>query len=85
MFNYLLSYSFFSTDLTGSPLYKPHDDRSRSNKVRDFPHFNIRVSIPTNAEPNKETTAHVYTNNMRNPGEVVALTVGAPTRKTRET
>ena len=29
-------------------------------KKKDFPHFNVRISMPTNDEPKKRITAHIY-------------------------
>ena len=52
--------------------------------MRDFPHFNILISIPTKARPDRKITAHVYTDKKENPGEVIALAVGGRTSKKRE-
>ena len=49
--------------------------------MRDFPHFNILISIPTKARPHKKITAHVYTDKKEKPDEVIAITVGRRTTK----
>jgi len=49
--------------------------------VRDFPHFNILISIPTKARPEKKITAHIYTDKKDNPNEAIAITVGGRTTK----